>query len=183
MRQLPLLRLWVSVALMIGASLFVAIHSAHAGADAVKLLVKHVNSGRTFEITEPSLLGFMAFADLTKPLSSTPQMTDGYEITRYWPNGPFDHFHYYPGTETTPGYIFYDGFIQGWSDSDGKWYQVRETTDRAMHDLLSIPAKGPTLMPSLRPVGVPAAVAFMTLTTLMIIFVMRRNGRLRKREA
>src|SRR5689334_15989190 len=112
MRQLPLLRVWVSVALMVGASLVVAIRSAHAEADAVKLLVKHVNSGRTLEITEPSLLGFMGCADLTKPLSSTPQVTDGYEITRYWPNGPFDHFHYYPGTETTPGYIFYDGFIQ-----------------------------------------------------------------------
>jgi len=183
MRPWLLMRMSLFAALLIGTSMFAAIGTAYAGADAVKLVVKQVNSDRTFEITEPSLLGFMSFADLSKPLDFTPQVAGGYEITRYWPNGPFDHFHYYPGTETTPGYIFYDGFIQGWSDSDGKWYQAREKTDQRMRDLLAIPPAGPTFATTLEPRVVVGAVSLIVLAVGGIILAMRRNVRLRKRAA
>ena len=183
MRPWLLVRSLVLVALLIGTSMLATLGTAYAGADAVKLVVKQVNSDRTFEVTEPSLLGFLSFADLTKPLDFTPQVTGGYEITRYWPNGPFDHFHYYPGTETTPGYIFYDGFIQGWSDSAGKWYQAREKTDQRMRDLLAIPPAGPTPTTTLEPGVMLGAVSLAILTVGGIILAMRRNMRLGKRAA
>src|SRR5215211_2948039 len=102
MRSWLLVRSSLLAALLIGASMLATLGTAYAGADAVKLIVKQVNSDRTFEVTEPSLLGFLSFADLSKPLDFTPQVSGGYEITRYWPNGPCDHFHYYPGSETAP---------------------------------------------------------------------------------
>jgi len=171
------------VALLIGVSVFIMIDTANAGADAIKLVVKQVNSDRTFEVTEPSLLGFMSFANLSKPLDFTPQVSGGYVITRYWPNGPFDHFHYYPGSETAPGYIFYDGFIQGWSDSDGKWYQAREKADQRMRDLLSIPPTGATAAATLPP-GVALGMASLIVLAIGgIILAMRRNVRFGKRAA
>jgi hypothetical protein len=126
------------VALLVLCGLAVSPLIVKAGANAVKLVVKDPKSGVEFEVTDPSLLGFMAFADLGQPLPEAPTVSDGYEITRYWSNGPFDSFHYYPGTGNTPGYIYYDGFIQGWSDSDRKWYQTPNETDQAMRQILGI---------------------------------------------
>lgn len=111
--------------------------STKAGADAVKVVVKDPQSGVEFETTDPALMGFFAFANLSArlPVAPTPSVP-GYLVTRYWDNGPFDRFHYYPSSEDTPAYIYYDGFIQGWSDSDGAWYAVPEETDAAMKKML-----------------------------------------------
>jgi hypothetical protein len=107
----------------------------------------------------------------------------GYVITRYWPNGPFDHFHNYPGSATAPGYIFYDGFIQGWSQPDGKWYQAREKADQRMRDLLSIPPTGATAAATLPP-GVALGTAILIVLTIGgIILAMCRNVRFGKRAA
>jgi hypothetical protein len=130
--------------LCIGLSLLLATSAAwlfrstaQAGADAIKLVVQDPASGAEFEVTEPALLGFMAFANLSEPLAETPQVSVGFKITRYWDNGPFDRFHYYPGTDRAPGYLFYDGFLQGWSSSDGKWYETYPEADQMMILLLS----------------------------------------------
>lgn len=136
MRYLRQRYLYIFAALLAVCGLVFSHSTAQAGADAVKLVVKDPKSGVEFEVTEPDLLGFFAFTDLNQPLPQAPAVSNGYEITRYWSNGPFDHFHYYPGTENNPGYIYYDGFIQGLSDSDGKWYQTHAEAEHAMLQLL-----------------------------------------------
>ncbi len=62
--------------------------------DAAKIVLLDPRHGENVEITDPSLVGFLAFANLSSVLQEAPQITTpGYEIVRYWPNGPFDHFH------------------------------------------------------------------------------------------
>ena len=158
------------VLLLVGCGLLLSHSVALAGADAVKLLVKEPSSAVEFTVTEPALLGFMAFANLSQPLPEVPVVADGYEITRYWPNGPFDHFHYYPGSEGTPGYIYYDGFLQGWSESDGKWYRARLEADQAMRPLLAAHGlKRPSASRTLSvvwPIGMGVTVAVLALMVL-----------------
>lgn len=124
------------IVLLAAGALWLSQTTAQAGADALKLLVKDPVSGGEFEVTEPALLGFMAFADLGEPLQEPPTVGEGFYIIRYWDNGSFDRFHYYPGRDSAPGYLYYDGFLQGWSSSDGKWYQTHPEADQAMIPLL-----------------------------------------------
>jgi hypothetical protein len=156
------------VALLLVCGLTVLPSAAQAGADAVKLVVKDPMSGVEFEVTEPSLLRFMAFIDFARPLPEAPAVSDGYSITRYWSIRPFDRFHYYPGTEGTPGYIYYDGFLQGWSDSDGKWYRTRIEADQAMRKLLV--AHG--LIPRTTARPVPLLIVFGVLVVIIALMGM-----------
>ena len=163
------------VGLLIACGLLISQSVALAGADAVKLVVKDPQSGVEFEVTEPALLGFMVFADLTQPLPTAPTVGDGYEITRYWDTGPFDHFHYYPGTGNSPGYLYYDGFLQGWSPSDGKWYRTHDEADHAMQQLLT--AHGLPLPSTARPVpvAIPAVLGISVAVIVLAAMGLRRG--------
>jgi hypothetical protein len=69
---------------------------------------------------------FFSFAEFYQNATDAPADPGvGYEITRYYVDGgrevAFDRLHYYPDT----GYVYYDGFVNGSSEYDRKWYPAK----------------------------------------------------------
>jgi len=148
---------------------------ALAGAPAVKLVIKDLQTGADVEITEPALLGFFALFDFDKPLAEVPQVTDGIEIIRYWDTGPFDHMHYYFGMDGRPSYVYYDGGLG--SDSENKWYPANPDADQRLRTILGKQNVDRTDRLTRGIVFVGAAVGLLCLFGLTLYLFQRRSLR------
>lgn len=107
------------------------------------------------EITDPQVLeGFSLpnFQDLSLGAIPTPEVVGGgYEMLRGWDNDqgvftPFDRVHYYADPSGGPGYLYYDGLVNGGSEFDHNWYRVTPEGESAIqqffaaHDIKTINA-------------------------------------------
>lgn len=97
-------------------------------------------------VTDPALLGFYAFSDFShgaipKPDKPGPE----YSITRYEQDEtgkyvPWDMLRYYPSPSGGPGFVYYDGLVNGWSEYDRKWYRANPDAEAALRPLIGLPA-------------------------------------------
>lgn len=90
-------------------------------------------------ITNPVLTeDFFAFADFSAGSIPAPgDAGQGYEVIRVYlvneKDQPFDMLHYYPYT----GYVYYDGIVNGESETDGKWYAANPAANEPFRSALA----------------------------------------------
>lgn len=94
-------------------------------------------------VTNPALTAdFFAFADFSAGEIAPPaDPGQGYQVVRVYveftdskpKDLPFDQLHYYPYT----GYVYYDGFVEGSSEYDGKWYAANPSAEAPFRNVLA----------------------------------------------
>src|SRR6185369_2409145 len=96
------------------------------------------------EVTDRHLLDFGSFNDFSQSLIEAPaDPGTGYIISRGWPNdaftpfAPWDRLRYYPGAAGQPGYVFYEGLVNGSSEYDGHWYRASANAEQYLLPLLA----------------------------------------------
>jgi len=101
-----------------------------------------------------SVLGLGSLEDFQRGPIAAPQVSTGYQLTRYFKDGasyrPFDRLIYYPNRSGERGYIFYEGLrvSGGWSEYDGKWFYATKAGDAAMRRLLKQLGAAPATLPA-----------------------------------
>ena len=130
---------------IVGLAVLVAGQVALAKGPWGKVTISGEGLDGVVEITDPQLLDALALNEFQPlpPLSlPTPQVIgDGYELFRGWEeNGKFmafDHVHYYVDPAGGPGYLYYDGIVNGSSEYDHHWFRVTERGEAAMQQILA----------------------------------------------
>jgi WD40 repeat protein len=98
------------------------------------------------EITDPQLLNDLSigiFQDLALGSIDTPEVVGGgYKMLRGWDNEqgvftPFDLVHYYADPRGGPGYLYYDGLVNGGSEFDHHWYRVTPEGEKAIQQFFA----------------------------------------------
>ena len=98
------------------------------------------------EITDPQLLENLSigiFQDLALGSIPPPEVVGGgYKMLRGWDNEqdvftPFDLVHYYPDPAGGPGYLYYDGMVNGGSEFDRNWYRVTKQGESAIQQFFA----------------------------------------------
>jgi hypothetical protein len=118
---------------------------ALAKGPAAKVTITGPNLSEEIEVTDSTALEALSlaqFEEFSRPIEAPEGLGAGYELTRYFKDGSrlwaFDHLHYYPDPAGGPGYVFYDGLLEGgWSEYDGKWFQVSARGETALQGLLA----------------------------------------------
>jgi hypothetical protein len=131
---------------------------------------------------------FFTFANFYEDRTEAPSDPGvGYEILRYYEEGPsaraFDRLHYYPES----GYVFYDGLEGGgWSEYDDQWYTARPEIKPIFEAALAAPVsvapvekKQPVASVSgsqAESAGVPSTPAGMGIQVLPLILIVLAGG-------
>ncbi len=69
-------------------------------------------------------------------------VSGGIEINRYYQANElttpvhFDQLFYFRNTESEPGYVYYYGLVNGWSEYDGRWFRVKPKAEQVLLDFL-----------------------------------------------
>ena len=114
--------------------------SAQAKGSFDKIVVFAGVSG-SFEVDEPSLLGFFSFSDFSERLSWPAAPGEGWLIARYANDQktgepvPVDHIWMYPPSGNRGPFVYYQGLVNGSSEYDGKLF---EGNPEALRQLQSI---------------------------------------------
>jgi hypothetical protein len=134
-------RIWLFVLLLLLWPTGLAL----AKGPAAKVTITGPNLREEIEVTHSTVLEALSlaqFEEFSQSIEAPEGLGTGYELTRYFKDGSrlwaFDHLHYYPDPAGGPGYVFYDGLLEGgWSEYDGKWFQVSATGETALQRLLA----------------------------------------------
>jgi hypothetical protein len=95
-----------------------------------KIVISEGGLTSAIELTNPDLMDFGSFIGFPGALKETPTVSGtGYWIRRYGQDeyGRYieeDQLRYYPATDDSTGYIFYEGLVSGSSEYDGHWFNA-----------------------------------------------------------
>lgn len=144
------------------ASLMVVAQPALAKGPPDRVTINGPELQDEIEVTDQDTLKVLALGtleDLRSGAIEAPQVSDGYEVTRYFKDGSkfraFDQVRYYPNPSGERGYVFYIGIVGGWSEYDGKWFRVSEQSEQILQEVLAnngvqlrgVPASAPATLP------------------------------------
>jgi hypothetical protein len=104
-------------------------------------------SSETIWIEDPAMLEHLsmaAFEDFYQAVQFPVKIpvSGGIEINRYYQENElatpvqFDKLFYFRSTESEPGYVYYYGLVNGWSEYDGHWYRVKPKGEQVLLDVL-----------------------------------------------
>jgi len=143
MNRRPRLRALIGLALSL-LLMLLAFPRAASAKGAFGLVVISGGLAADIEVTDRHLLDFGSFNDFSQSLIEAPaDPGTGYVISRGWPNdaftpfAPWDRLRYYPGAAGQPGYVFYEGLVNGSSEYDGHWYRASADAEKYMLPLLA----------------------------------------------
>jgi hypothetical protein len=123
-----------------------------------KLVISGGHLTGDIEVTDPALLGFMSLSDFSRAKTQEPDSVgDGYIVTRFEQDSTgvfiaWDKLRYYPSSNGSGGYIFYEGLINGVSEYDEQWYMASPEADATMRQILvtstsNLPAPAQLILP------------------------------------
>jgi hypothetical protein len=104
-------------------------------------------SSETIWIEDPAILEHLsmaAFEDFYQAVEFPVKIpvSGGIEINRYYQENElatpvhFDKLFYFRSTESEPGYVYYYGLVNGWSEYDGHWFRVKPKGEQVLLDVL-----------------------------------------------
>ena len=139
----------------------------------------------SFEVDEPSLLGFFSFSDFSEPLSWPAAPGEGWLIARYANDQetgepvPVDHIWIYPPSGNRGPFVYYQGLVNGSSEYDGKLF---EGNPGALHQLQSIVEASSQPAPSTSQVAPLLAIGLLGICLgigVSQLLLRRRSGRIK----
>jgi hypothetical protein len=104
-------------------------------------------SSETIWIEDPAILEHLsmaAFEDFYQAVEFPVKIpvSGGIEINRFYQENNlatpvhFDRLFYFRSTESEPGYVYYYGLVNGWSEYDGHWFRVKPKGEEVLLDVL-----------------------------------------------
>ena len=117
--------------------------SAGGGGPFPRVIISGGGLAADIEVTDRHLLDFFSFSDFYEARIEAPAAPGlGYTVSRGWStdSGAFvawDRLRYYPGANGQPGYVYYEGLINGSSEYDGHWYRANANAEKYMPLLLA----------------------------------------------
>lgn len=131
------------------AALAVLVQGALAKGPPQHIRIDGPGLAEPLEITESAKLEALGMASLEDFFSSVPDpgaLASVYLLTRSYQDGdrmvPFDQVLFAPGPPGGPGYVYYVGIINGWSEYDGKWFRATGAGTQALEGLLEAAVGG-----------------------------------------
>jgi hypothetical protein len=125
------------------------------------------------EVTDRHLLDFFSFSDFYESRIEAPSAPGlGYVVSRGSTSGSgtfvaWDRLRYYPGADGQPGYVYYEGLVNGSSEYDGHWYRASANAEQYMLPLLAGQPRAEAPAPSAPPVSPAPFVAALALSALL----------------
>lgn len=124
-----------------------AVQTAFAKGPMQAIGIAWPGSSETIWTEDPEVLEYLSvaqFEDFYQAVEFPVKIpvSGGIEINRYYQANEratpvhFDRLFYFRNTESEPGYVYYYGLVNGWSEYDGHWFRVKPKGEQVLLDLL-----------------------------------------------